>query len=92
MPRDVTLPADSTDTIALDNGIEVPLMEASTLIHCPCADQLVDLSTRDCADDVSQALPLSDTNPFRAAGLCQEVLHPLCKEARGPGRLHSECG
>eukprot|EP00959_Pyramimonas_sp_CCMP1952_P181649 3797700-Pyramimonas_sp.AAC.1 len=57
----------STDYLHLQDGSIVPLMEAATLISCPCSGQLVDLSLRDYADDVSQTLPVPDNGPFRAA-------------------------
>eukprot|EP00959_Pyramimonas_sp_CCMP1952_P175205 3661545-Pyramimonas_sp.AAC.1 len=42
-------------------------MEAATLIDSPIHEGQIDISMRDYADDVSQALPLPDGNPLRAA-------------------------
>eukprot|EP00959_Pyramimonas_sp_CCMP1952_P140277 2935269-Pyramimonas_sp.AAC.1 len=60
-------------------------MEAATLISCPCSGQLVDLSLRDCADDVSQTLPVPDNNPFRAAEVAKHSSDLLAAKLRAQG-------
>ncbi|CAK0875555.1 unnamed protein product [Prorocentrum cordatum] len=62
------LQATNSDSLRIGET-EVPLIEASTLIECPCAKQLIDLYMRDYADDVSHTHPLPDDNRLRAAAL-----------------------
>ena len=37
----------TTDTIPTEAGGEVPLVEAATLIRCPCCEEFAGLSLRD---------------------------------------------
>eukprot|EP00959_Pyramimonas_sp_CCMP1952_P203038 4246054-Pyramimonas_sp.AAC.1 len=60
-------------------------MGAATLISCPCSGQLVDLSLRDYADDVSQTLPVPDNNPFRAAEVAKQSSDLLAAKLRAQG-------
>ncbi|CAK0820287.1 unnamed protein product, partial [Prorocentrum cordatum] len=76
---------NSTDSFHLEDGSTVPLMEAATLISCPCSGQLVDLSLRDYADDVSQTLPVPENSPFRAAEVAKQSSDLLAAKLRAQG-------
>ncbi|CAK0860926.1 unnamed protein product, partial [Prorocentrum cordatum] len=76
---------NSRGSFHLAGGSAVPLMEAATLVSCPCSGQLVDLSLRDHAGDVSQTLPLPGNNPFRAAAVAEQSSDLLAAKLRAQG-------